>query len=735
MKRKLIGMLMLLVMLMNMLPGISVVSYAQDEENIVESLLSSMSLREKVTQMMMVDFRKWGSSAEDAVDFTEMNDEVYSIVSEYKFGAVILFSNNVKETEQTFRLTQSLQEAATKNNGIPLIITADQEGGNVVRLGSGTALPGNMALGATYAANGTKYAKAAGQIIGSELSVLGINANLAPVVDINSNANNPVIGLRSFGDDPDVVGELASAMTEGLAEYHVIGTAKHFPGHGDTATDSHYGLPVVEKSLAELEKNELKPFDILISQGIEMIMTAHILYPQLESDRILSNKTGELESLPATMSDDILTNLLKGDMGFDGIVVTDAMNMAGITENWDAVQAAMISVQAGADMICMPTRLYCKEDLANLDAVIEGIIDAVNSGEIPQARIDDAVRRILTVKNKRGILDYDSAALSIEKAKEIVGCAANRATEREMAAAAVTLIKNENEVLPLKLASNSRVLMLVAFDDESALTLMGWNRAKAQGLIPSGAEVDYYRFNAESMVDGAFVPELQEKLDAADTLIIISECGSVARMEYKHWLTAVPNALCNYASSCGKTSIVISADKPYDVQLYPAANAILATYGCRGSSVDPTTVIIGEVTGEKNAYGPNILAAVEVVLGTYSPSGKLPLNIPVYDLESNSYTSSLAFERGYGLSYAVVEDIPGTDTLEDTATAEPDMSAPETSDVETFEENTTDAEVPAKNDTKLSAGTIIVLTLAAAVLLSAVSVTLILLIGKRYGAR
>ena len=697
MKIKIIGIVMLISVLIGVLPVTSAAANAKAEDNTVEALVESMSLRDKVTQMMMVDFRKWGSTAEDAVDFTTMNDEVYDIVQEYNFGAVILFANNVKETEQTLELTKALQDAATKNNGIPMIITADQEGGNVVRLGSGTALPGNMALGATYASFGTKYAKAAGQIIGSELSALGINTNLAPVVDVNNNANNPVIGLRSFGDDPDIVGALASAMVAGMSEYGVIGTAKHFPGHGDTSKDSHYGLPGVDKSLAELKENELKPFDILISGGIEMIMTAHILYPQLESDRILSNKTGKHESLPATMSDDILTNLLKKDMGFEGIVVTDAMNMAGITDNWDAVQAAIISVQAGADMICMPTRLYCKEDLANLNAVIDGLVDAVNSKEIPQARIDDAVTRILTVKKNSGILDYDASAFSIEKALETVGCKANRDMEREIASAAVTLVRNENDVLPLKLTSSSRVLMLVAFDDESALTLMGWNRAKAQGLIPNGAEVDYYRFNAETVTDGAFAPELQEKLNAADTLVIISECSSASRMAYQHWLTAVPKALCDYASACDKTSIVISADKPYDVQLYPNADAVLAVYGCKGSTVDPTTVIVGEVTGEKNAYGPNILAGVEVILGTFSPSGKLPLHIPVYDSESSSYTSSYAYERGFGIAYAASEGTAGTVTSEP-ETAEPVGSRQETVEPETTLPAITDSEQTADSE-------------------------------------
>lgn len=721
MKVKIIGILTVLAMLLNMFTVVSAASNPNSEENTVEDLLNSMSLRDKVTQMMMVDFRKWGSSAEEASDFTEMNDEVYSIVEEYNFGAVILFSNNVKETEQTFRLTQALQDAATKNNGIPLIITADQEGGNVVRLGSGTALPGNMALGATYASNGTKYAKEAGRVIGSELSVLGINTNLAPVVDVNNNANNPVIGLRSFSDDPAIVGALASAMVEGMVEYNVVGTAKHFPGHGDTATDSHYGLPIVNKSLAELEKNELKPFNILISQGIEMIMTAHILYPQLEGDKILSNKTGEFESLPATMSDDILTELLKRDMEFEGIVVTDAMNMAGVTDKWDSVQAAIISVQAGADMICMPTRLYCKADIDNLDAIITGIISAVENGEIPLSRIDDAVTRILTVKNNRGILNYDSSVLSIDKAKETVGSEANRAAEREIAAASVTLIKNENDVLPIKVASDTRVLMLVPFEDESALTLMGWNRAKAEGLIPSGATVDYYQFSAESLTDSGFVPELQEKLDAADTLIILSECSKASRMEYQHWLTAVPNALCHYASSCDKTSIIVSADKPYDVQLYPDADAILAVYGCKGSSADPTTVLIGEVTGDENAYGPNILAAVEVILGTISPSGKLPLNIPIYDAEKGTYSASLAYERGYGLSYKSIED-PDEDTGDRT-----DAGANESTDEVV-------GEAPDKAPPVLSNQDIFVIVLVSVVVFSAVAVVLVLLIRKKRNA-
>lgn len=646
--RKILSLLLVLVIITGIFTGCT-------KEDRVEKMVEEMSLRDKITQMMMVDFRKRGDTAENATDYTVMDDDVRKIVEDYNFGAVILFSSNIKETEQTLALTQALQDAAMKDGGIPLIITADQEGGVVSRIGSGTALPGNMALGATYAVHGTKYATASGRIIGAELSALGINTNLAPVVDVNNNANNPVIGLRSFSDDPDLVGELASALINGMAEYNVIGTAKHFPGHGDTGTDSHYDLPIVNKTLDELKQNELKPYEIAISEGIEMIMTAHILYPQLESDKILSNKTGELESLPATMSDDILTGLLKGEMGFDGIVVTDAMNMAGITDKWDPVQAAIIAIQAGVDMICMPTRLYCNSDIEVLDDIIQGIESAVESGEIPISRINDAVKRILTVKQNRGILDYDSAKYSPENAKAVVGCDANRNLEREMAAAAVTLVKNKDNALPLKLEDSSNVLMVVVYDDESASMIMAWNRAKEAGLVHEGAKVDYFRISEDSVVDGDFDPALQAKLDAADTLIILSEGASASRMAYRHWVTAIPNQLCDYAKENQKKSVIVSADKPYDVQLYPNADAILAIYGWLGSSVDPEEALTGGVTSSEAVYGPNIIAAVEVALGVYSPQGRLPINVPVFDAESASYTEEIAYGRGYGLTYASPE--------------------------------------------------------------------------------
>lgn len=631
----------------------------------VDSLLSNMSLRQKITQMMMVDFRQWKTADEEAKsDFTKMNSEVQKIVEDYDFGSVIFFANNIKETEQSFDLTMDLQKAATKDNGIPLLITTDQEGGIVYRLGSGTALPGNMALGATGDVNN---AKIAGEIIGSELSSLGINTTLAPVVDVNNNANNPVIGLRSYGEDAEMVGKMASAEIEGLAEYNVIGCAKHFPGHGDTATDSHYGLPMVDKSKEELLNNELKPYQVAINQGIEMIMSAHILYPQLDSTTVYSEKTKQQEKLPSTLSHKILTNLLKEEMGFKGVVVTDAMNMAGIAATYDEVQAVKLAINAGVDLICMPTNITCLEDMSKLDAIIDGVEKAVNDGEIQESRLDDAVTRVLTLKENKGILDWKESNYSLEKALATVGCDENRAKEREIAAKAVTVVKNENNTLPLNVTKKSKVLLVAAENNQRSLMKYGAERAKNAGLIPDGAEVKVTRYMDRTLASDAtvinadgstYTSSMTDLLDWCDTLVVVSDNSglNVAKAHYNNNYTGTPYNLVDYVekADASKTTVVISANKPYDVQMYPNADAIMAVYGSKG---DPTEQLIGGATGSTSASGPNITAGIEVAFGVFGASGKLPVSIPKYVLtttaagEVGSFSDEILYDNGYGITY------------------------------------------------------------------------------------
>lgn len=617
---------------------------AAEKKETVEEIMSGMTLRDKISQMMMLSFRHWDENPQDdkeQTNFTVMNEQVEGIVEKYKPGAVIYFAQNLEETQQSYELTMKFQEVAVKNDGIPLMICADQEGGLVYRLKTGTAMPGNMALGAT--AN-SQYSYLTGQVIGSELNAIGINTNLAPVVDVNNNANNPVIGLRAYSDDATVVGEMASQAMKGMAENNVIGCAKHFPGHGDTSVDSHYGLPCVDKSLDELKQCELAPYETVIAGGVDMIMTAHILYPQLEKDTIYSSKTGKEESLPATMSDDIITGLLKESMGFSGIVVTDAMNMEGITDSWDEVQAVVNSIAAGVDMICMPCNLTSMEDVEALEKIITEVEAAVQKESIPMSRIDDAVTRILTVKQKHGILEWNASKPSLENALSIVGSDYNRTIERQTAAAAVTVVQNKNNTLPLKIKKRSKVLIMVPYANEEAQMLMGWNRAKEAGLIPDSAKVRSVCFD-----ENTTLKTYKKDIRWADTVIIISEVGSAAKMNGGSWESAYPLEVISFAEKKRKTTIVESVSKPYDVQSYPMADAVLAVYGSKGSDVDPTEALVGGITKTEAACGPNIIAGMEVILGTFGAKGTLPVDIP--EFVDGEYTSKIVFPRGYGLVY------------------------------------------------------------------------------------
>ena len=449
---------------------------------------------------------------------------------------------------------------------------------------------------------------------------------------------------------------MASSTIAGLKDYNVIGCAKHFPGHGDTATDSHYGLPIVNKSKAELLNNELKPYKIAINQGIEMIMTAHILYPQLDNTTVISETTGNEEKKPATMSKAIITDLLKGEMGFNGVVSTDAMNMKAIANTFGESQAVKLAIEAGADLICMPTVLYNQEDVKKLDSIIDYVEEAVNNGEISESRLDDGCRRILTVKENRGILDWKESDYSLNKALSTVGNATNRATEREIAAAAVTVVKNENNTLPLVVKEKQKILMLCPYDNERAQMIMGYNRAKEAGLIPDSAEVKVVRYNGSNM------DAVKENIDWADTVFVNSEISTASRFSSNHWLYSNVEDIVDYTHEKGKKSIVMSVDKPYDVQMYANADAILAVYGCKGSSVDVTEAIVGGVTSSKAAYGPNIIAGIEVALGTFGAQGSLPVNIPVYDKTAKLYTDTIKYKRGYGITY---KSLLNKDTLND----------------------------------------------------------------------
>jgi beta-N-acetylhexosaminidase len=372
-------------------------------------LLNDFELTEfelKIAQKMALDIRYFCDSAipenEDCkTPVTKLHKQLFDLIKETSIGGIILFAENLENHKQIIKLTDKLQQAASESTiGQPLIISIDQEGGRVTRLPFATNLSGNMAIGATYKQHGTKFATLSAAVIGQELSVLGINNNYAPVVDVNTNPENPVINSRSFGENPEMVADLGAAMVEEFQRNSVIATLKHFPGHGDTHVDSHVGLPIVERSRESIETQDLAPFRKIIQKSSPaMIMTAHIQYPALDDSKIISNNDQEI-TRTATMSRKILTDLLRNDMKFEGIIATDALNMAGVASYFDPVTIVVETFSAGADVALMPFVIRKPYDITRFKYFIREVADKLKDSEVDLAEVEQSLARINKIKSK-----------------------------------------------------------------------------------------------------------------------------------------------------------------------------------------------------------------------------------------------------------------------------------------------------------------------------------------------
>jgi beta-glucosidase-like glycosyl hydrolase len=360
----------ILVVLILMVPHCAKKRY----DNEALSILSTMSLEQKIGQMIMV-----------AVPGNAMNRDVDQVLKRYLPGGVILFGYNLSSAENNKRLISDMQEASFVYSGIPLFISIDQEGGRVVRIVSGvTQFPGNMAAGVSA---DDDLAYRWGRALGIELRLLGVNMNLAPVLDVNNNPRNPVINTRSFGSDPRLVSDLGAAYIRGVQDSRCIAVGKHFPGHGDTDTDSHLALPVIRYDIDRLSRIELVPFEKASDAGVECLMTAHISYPEILG-------TDE----PATVSKKFLTDMIRGQMRFRGLVITDDMEMHAISRRQHLGEAAVRSILAGADIILISS--YEK----SIPAIINAVTAAVKEKRISLDRIDASASRILETKIRYGIM-------------------------------------------------------------------------------------------------------------------------------------------------------------------------------------------------------------------------------------------------------------------------------------------------------------------------------------------
>jgi len=540
--------------------------------------LRGMSLDQKIAQLFVISV--WGKSADDPNPTNKTNygvDTPAQVIEKYGVGGVIYFNNsttdNVDSPRQLAAFSNGLQRAAVDHNThLPLVIAIDQEGGNVTRLESpATEYPASMAIGA---GRSTADATTLATVNASELRAMGITQNFAPVSDVNSNPLNPVIGARSFSSKPDLTSSLVTAEINGyqrgsrkLTET-VSSAAKHFPGHGDAATDSHTSLPIIDRTEAEWREFDLPPFKAAVDAGIDSIMTAHIEVPSLDP-------TG----VPATLSKPIMTGLLRNELGYDGVVVTDALGMGGANV-FPPEEIPVMALEAGVDQLLMPP---------SLDVAINAVRAAVDSGRLTEQRIDQSVLRILKLKLKRGILTHPF--VDEKKVDKIVGTPAHLDAIQQISDRTTTVVRNDANLLPFADAP-TKVLVTGVGDTVITNRSPEWlrdamnRRGSAATALPTGTSP------TQATIDRAVAAANENDV----TVVLTNNLSGRAQQR----------ALVNALLATGKPVVAVASQIPYDAGFVDAPTW-LATYSWRAVSME---------------------SLAKVLYGEISPHGTLPVDIP-----------------------------------------------------------------------------------------------------------
>jgi beta-N-acetylhexosaminidase len=534
-------------------------------ESWADSVLSTLSLEEKAGQLLMPwvlgDFAPEGSSS---------RERVVEMVETVGVGGVIVSVGS--PTEVAVKLNQ-LQDRAR----VPLLVAADLERGAGFRFHGAVYLPGPIALGgatefpslmAVGASGDDGLAREMGRITGLEARALGVHVPFAPVLDVNNNPDNPIINIRSFGEDPGDVSRLGTAFAQGLQEAGGIATGKHFPGHGDTETDSHLTLPIINVPRERLDSVELAPFQAAIDGGIGGIMTAHLYLPAL---------TGE-ERVPTTLSPEVLTDLLRDEMGFQGLIFTDAMDMYAIDRRYRRQEAAVRALEAGADVILMPP---------NPEAALEGLVSAVLEGRLPEERLDASVLRVLRAKEELG-LDTERA-VPVDEVARRVGIPDHEEAAQEVADRSITLLKNERNLLPLLGTRTARVL---------SVTYRGTTDLMAGRILNARLRNRYPRLSVATMNRNS-PPEIYEGLlrrARNSNLVVVSLFVTIVSYS---GTVAIPEETSEFIQALAEERIphvVISFGNPYLFSEFPDAQSyVLAWSGAEVSQRAAARALFGEI--------------------------------------------------------------------------------------------------------------------------------------------
>jgi len=548
---------------------------SREGEAWVERTLRSLSLREKVGQMVM----PWVSADYAAADSREY-DGLRAWVVDAGVGGVVL---SVGLPHSYAAKANALQRMAR----VPLLVASDMENGPGMRMsgiwafpfllpqGGGTAFPPLMALGAV---GSDSLAYALARATADEARAVGVQMTFGPVLDVNSNPLNPIINTRSFGEDPAAVARLGRAYLRGARDGGLLTTAKHFPGHGDAATDSHLDLPAITGDRARLDAVELAPFRAAVDGGVDGVMTAHIA------------AVGVLgaDAPPATLSPYFMTGVLRREMGFQGVLYTDALDMGGVVNRYGDADAAVMSVEAGADVLLMPRDVHL---------AIESVVAAVRSGRLTEARIDESVRRILRQKARAGL--HRSRLVPLDSVERRVGTRAHEELAREIAARSITLVRDVNGAVPL--SPSVRRLLVVTYAD-AADPVAGAEFVRA--LAGPGRTVDAVRMDVRTTADE--LAGLRARVDSADAVVVaayvepLARAGTITtRGAFAGWVDEVARG--------GKPLVAVSFGTPYLLASFPRVPAYLLAWGGM------------DVCQE---------AAARALLGQAPIAGRLPISLP-----------------------------------------------------------------------------------------------------------
>lgn len=508
----------------------------------------SIPIEAKVGQLFHIGF-----------DGTSPTAELKSLVRERHVGGVIYFDRNLETPAQTRSLTKQLQQIATGGEpGLPLLISIDQEGGIVRRLPYYPPIPGAMAVGAT---DDPRAAATVAEVTANQLRSVGVNWNLAPVLDVNSDPDNPVIGVRAYGEDPNTVATFGARYVEALQAHGVAACGKHFPGHGATTVDSHEDLPVVTADETRLDRVELAPFRRAIDAGVDTIMTAHVAFPAITESR----------SKPATLSPAVLSDCLRDDLGFDGVIVTDCLEMDAIADGVGTAQGAVEAIAAGADGVLVSHTPTVQE------RAIDAVLDAVDRGQIPISRIDDAFDRIHSLKQERELRPNASAPT----------CEQARSRVRSIAERAVTLLSDRADRLPLSPQNPVVVAALLPAYKSPVEADRSYVSPLTNALQAHGFDVSTVTVSREQWANGTV--DLTAKTEGH----LLCCTTDVAKNGYQYDI--VESLL-----GAGLDPIVLAVRSPYDIRRLPDVGTCLTTYGSTSMMLEALAAILA---GERSPEG------------------------------------------------------------------------------------------------------------------------------------